>query len=131
MPTLKKMLKISEREFEILVNEGLEKIPERFLLLLENVAIVIQDEPNAEQLRKLKIENGYELFGLYEGVPKTKRGPSYGQVLPDKITVFKNPILRYASNFEEIKELVTQTVKHEIAHHLGSDEFGAKKAEKK
>ncbi|PJE60084.1 MAG: hypothetical protein COU85_00150 [Candidatus Portnoybacteria bacterium CG10_big_fil_rev_8_21_14_0_10_44_7] len=125
------MLKISQADFGELVNAGIAQIPERFLRRLENVAIVILVEPTARQLKKLCLGSEYELFGLYEGVPQTRRGPGYGQVLPDKITIFKNPILRSARNQAQIKEIVRETVWHEIAHHFGSDERGAGKAAKK
>jgi len=68
------------------------------------------------------------IFGLYEGVPQTKRW-HYGQVLPDKITIFKKPIERIARSENEIKEIVKNTVWHEIAHHFGLDEKRVKEAE--
>ena len=127
-------------KFEKLVNEGIKAIPKEFLEKLENVDIVVEETPVPEQLRKLKIEKGSFLFGLYEGVPQTKRW-GYGQVLPDKITIFKNPIEKIARGSEKeakrtssllhlhpatresvIKEIVRDTVWHEIAHHFGLDE---------
>ena len=114
--------------FEKLVDEGIEAIPKRFLEKLENVDIVVEEEPTPEQLRKLKIRSGFILFGLYEGVPKTKRW-GYGQVLPDKITIFKNPIEAAARSEEEIKQIVSNTVWHEIAHHFGMNEGMVRKAE--
>lgn len=114
--------------FEELVNEGIEAIPKEFLEKLENVEIIVEEEPTTEQLRKLKIRRGFFLFGLYEGVPKTKRW-GYSQVLPDKITIFKNPIEKGARSEEEIKKIVRDTVWHEIAHHFGMDEKRVKEAE--
>jgi len=114
--------------FEELVNEGIEAIPKKFLEKLENVDIVIEETPAPEQLRKLKIRKGVFLFGLYEGVPQTKRW-GYGQVLPDKITIFKNPIEKVARSEEEIKKIVRDTVWHEIAHHFGMDEKRVREAE--
>ena len=115
--------------FEKLVREGIELIPKKFLAQLENVAIVIEDEPGEEQLKKLKLGKGFSLFGLYEGVPQTKRGPHYGMTLPDKITIFQKPIEQFAKSAEEIREIVKNTVWHEIAHHFGSNEEEIKKAE--
>lgn len=115
--------------FERLVKEGIEAIPEKFLKKLENVEIIIEDEPTPYQLRKLKIGRGMVLFGLYEGVPQTKR-LNYGQVLPDKITIFKNSIEQYARSPEAIKEIVRNTVWHEIAHHFGMDEKRVRDVEK-
>ncbi len=118
-------------EFEKLVQAGIELIPEKFLAKLKNVAVLVDDEPTQEQLEKVKIGKGVSLFGLYEGVPLTKRGPHYGMVLPDKITIFQGPIERLAVSEQEIMEIVKNTVWHEIAHHFGSDEKGAKKSERK
>lgn len=113
---------MTREEFEKLVNEGISAIPEKFLKRLENVDIVIEERPTNDQLKKVNIQNPFCLFGLYEGIPKTKRGSSYGMVLPDKITIFKEAIERSARNEEEIKEIVKNTVWHEIAHHFGMNE---------
>ncbi len=122
---------MNKKDFEKLVEQGIELIPKEFLTKLENVAIVIENEPSHEQLKKMKIGNGYLLLGLYEGVPQTKRGPHYGMVLPDKITIFQKPIEEIANSDEEIKQLVKNTVWHEIAHHFGSDEERVRKAERR
>jgi len=114
--------------FEKLVNEGIKDIPQKFLDKLDNVGIVIEDNPTPEQLKKLKVRKNYFLFGLYEGIPKTKRW-GYADVLPDKITIFKNPIEQAAQTEEEIKRLVKDTVWHEIAHHFGMDEQEVREAE--
>ncbi len=115
-------------KFEQLVNEGIKDIPQKFLDKLDNVGIVIEDNPTPEQLKKLKIRKNYVLFGLYEGIPKTKRW-GYADVLPDKITIFKNPIEQSAQTEGEIKKIVKETVWHEIAHHFGMDEKEVREAE--
>lgn len=112
---------MTNEEFEKLVKEGIEAIPKKFLKKLNNVDIVIEDFPTSEQLAKLKIKKDSLLFGLYEGIPQTKRW-GYSQVLPDKITIFKKSIEKVARSKEEIKEIVKNTVWHEIAHHFGLDE---------
>lgn len=117
-------------EFEKLVNEGLAQIPAKFIKKLENVAIVIEEEPNESQINKSKLKKDNLLFGLYEGVPQTKRG-TYYSAIPDKITIFKNQIEQYARSDEEIKKIVKNTVWHEIAHHYGFDEEELRKIEKK
>jgi predicted Zn-dependent protease with MMP-like domain len=117
--------------FEKLVEEGIALISQKFLRKLENVAIVVDEEPSEEQLRKLKLGKGYSLFGLYEGVPQIKRGPHYGMTLPDKITIFQKPIEQIAHSDEEIRQIVRDTVWHEIAHHFGSDERRVREAEGK
>ncbi len=117
------------KRFEKLVNEGIKAIPQKFLEKLDNVDIVIEDELSPEQLRKLKTRKGL-ILGLYEGIPQTKRG-HYGQVLPDKITIFKRPIERVARSEEEIKKIVKNTIWHEIGHHFGMDEKKVKEIESK
>lgn len=117
-------------DFEELVSEAIDSIPEKFSKLLENIAIVIEDEPDVEQAKKLKLGRGYLLFGLYEGVPQTKRGPHYGMTLPDKITIFQKQIEQAAGSPEAIKQIVRETIWHEIAHHFGSDEKRVREAEK-
>lgn len=125
------MQKLSRSEFEKIVNEGINSIPENFLEKMNNVAIIIESEPTASQLRKLKIRPGWTLFGLYEGVPQAARGNNYSAVLPDKITIFQRPIENAARNEKEIREIVKNTVWHEIAHHFGMDEQRVRQAEKK
>ena len=116
-------------KFEKLVSEGIDAIDEKFLKKLKNVEIVIEDDPTPQQLEKLRLR-GALLFGLYEGIPQTKR-EQYGQVLPDKITIFKNPIERVFQNPQDIKKAVADTVWHEIAHHFGMDEKQVRQAEQK
>ncbi|MFH0828852.1 MAG: metallopeptidase family protein [Candidatus Kerfeldbacteria bacterium] len=114
--------------FEHLVGESLIDIPEKFRALLENIAIVVQDEPTPEQLRKTGLHAGSLLLGLYEGVPKTGR---YGQtpILPDKITIFQRSIEVVARTPEAISEEVRKTVWHEIGHHFGLSEHAVRKAQ--
>ncbi len=114
---------MKREEFEKLVEEGIGAIPKKFRKKLDNVAIVIDDEPTNEQLRKSGVPVGFTLFGLYEGVPQT-RGGNYGMVLPDKITIFQKPIEGCASSDSAICKIVKNTVWHEIAHHFG---FGERK----
>jgi len=103
-------------EFEDLVSQGIARIPENFLKKLENVAIVVEEEPSPEQIKKIMTEKNSLLFGLYEGVPQTKRG-AYYSALPDKISIFKNPIEQYAQTPEEIKEIVK---KYRLARNCAS-----------
>lgn len=88
--------------------------------MLDNVEIVVEDEPTTEQLGSH--EDGDELFGLYEGTPLTARGSDYSLVLPDKITIFRRPIERACSTPEEMADEVRVTVIHELAHHFGIEE---------
>ena len=116
-------------DFQKIVDEGIKDIPARFLEKLDNVEIVVEAEPNPKQLKELKIGKGYFLFGLYQGIPKTERWGTYAQVLPDKITIFKNSIEQAARSEEEIKKIVKETVWHEIAHHFGMDEKRVRETE--
>ena len=118
---------MTDERFEQLVSEGIDTIPEKFIKRLDNVAIVIADEPTREQLMKNHIAAGSTLLGLYEGIPLTHRGEFYGsgEVLPDKITIFKNPLLSMAGHDEQaLKEAVRDTVWHEIAHYFGYSDEG-------
>ena len=112
-------LDISDEEFEKLVAEAIDSLPSEYLDKLDNVAFTFAELPSQEQLKKSEIRAGYTLFGLYEGMPKTSRGSNYNLVLPDKITIFKRPLLEAAHNTEHLKKMVRQTVWHEVAHHFG------------
>jgi len=120
---------MTNEEFEQLVKDGIDAIDAKFLAKLKNVEIVIEDDPTPFQLEKLRLR-GALLFGLYEGIPQTKR-EGYAQVLPDKITIFKNSIEQVYSKPGDIKRAVKDTVWHEIAHHFGMDETQVRHAEQK
>ena len=113
------MVEVDNETFEDLVNEGLEAMPEKYLKELKNVAILTEDMPRPDQLRKGGVQHGWFLYGLYEGIPRTRRGNNYTFVLPDKITIFRQPLMRAARDEAHLKELVKNTVWHEIAHHFG------------
>lgn len=113
---------ITKSEFEKLVAEGVAQIPRRLRTKLDNVEIVIANRPTAGQARELKLTRRDLLLGLYEGVPQSERNYYYS-ALPDKITIFQEPITKLAQGDpEKIKELVSDTVYHEIGHHFGIDE---------
>jgi predicted Zn-dependent protease with MMP-like domain len=110
---------MDRESFERLVAQAVDDLPEEFLLRLENIDIVVEDQPTPGQMRHLGLERGETLLGLYEGVPQTVRGSHYGLVPPDKITIFQRSIeakCRYGGN---ISAEVQRVVKHEIAHHFG------------
>jgi len=111
-----------KKKFEDLISKSLKKLPYRFLNKLKNVAIIAQDEPSEFQKKQLGYSSGGCILGLYEGVPQIKR-QHYNQAAPDKITLFQKNIERAAGkNEERIKEIVQETVWHEIAHHFGMNE---------
>ncbi len=121
---------MTREAFEQLTEEAIAAIPEKFREKLNNVAIIIEPVPTQEQLKQSHVPPGASLFGLYEGIPQTKRW-NYGQVLPDKITIFQQPIEWFAKTEDDIRLLITDTVWHEIAHHFGMDEHEVRRAEKR
>lgn len=112
---------MSDDEFEKIVADGMDAIPEEFISKIKNVAVTIADFPTRQQLAKVKARPGTTLFGLYEGIPQIRRGNSYSGVLPDKITIFKVPLLCVSADEDELRARVKNTVWHEIAHHFGLD----------
>ena len=108
--------------FEKLVAEALDELPRRFRRRLRNIAVVVEIEPSQELLKDMGLWPHRTLLGLYQGVPLTERGFSYGNVLPDRITIFQKPIEAMCRTTEEIKEVVKDTVKHEIGHYFGLDD---------
>lgn len=112
---------IPDEYFAKLAGEALDSLPETFLQHVRNVAIVYADEPTLEQRTKLRLRDDQTLFGLYEGIPQTERGAGYTLVLPDKITIFKHPLVYASANEAELREHIRHTLWHEIAHHFGLD----------
>jgi predicted Zn-dependent protease with MMP-like domain len=103
--------------FEDLVAEALDTLPEDIAAKMENVEVVVEDEPPPDAVHQLG--PGRTLLGLYHGIPLTKRGIWYTSTMPDKISIYRGPIVRYARTPERIKEQVRRTVIHEIGHHFG------------
>jgi len=113
------MLELTDDEFDKLITHAMDELPQEYIRGLENVAIVQADEPTDEQKEKMKLDNNHLLLGLYEGIPLTQRGNNYTFVLPDKITLFKNSILKVVHTPEELFEEIKRTLWHEIAHYYG------------
>ena len=99
--------------FEDLVAQALDLVPEELARLVDNVVVVVEDEPPA---------GDPDLLGLYEGTPLTERGSWYSGVLPDRITIYRQPTLRICDTPGDVVEEVTITVVHEIAHHFGIED---------
>lgn len=114
------MLEVTDEQFADIIDAAYEALPKAHMQAIKNVAIVYADEPTDEQRVALKLQCNETLFGLYEGVPLTQRS---GQTNfpPDKITIFKHPILQYTHSFEELKEQIRHTLWHEVAHYFGLD----------
>ena len=111
---------MDRRHFERIVDEALQGLPPAFADRLENVAVVIRDEPTEEDLREAELSPNDELFGLYVGVPLTDRA-EYHMVLPDRILLFQGPHERHFEE-DELLEQIQRTVVHEVAHYFGIDD---------
>ncbi len=116
-------------EFEKLVEEAIEELPKEVKERMENVAICVEKRPTGIINKDEGFWEKRSLLGLYEGVPQGVWGRGFGDHLPDKITIFKEPIERVSKSSEEVKETIKKTVYHEIAHHFGFDESEARKIE--
>lgn len=113
------MLELTDEAFDALITRAMNELPQRYIAGLDNVAIVMADEPTEQQKIKMKLDNQHLLLGLYEGVPLTQRGSGWSGMLPDKITLFKHSILRVARTDNELFEQIKRTLWHEIAHYYG------------
>jgi predicted Zn-dependent protease with MMP-like domain len=123
-------MEVTLKEFEELISEAVNNLPENFKEKMENIAIAIEDLPSQELLIEMKIKSPYGLLGLYRGVPYPRRGIWYRNVLPDKIIIFKKPIEVRCRNREDIKESVRKVVIHEIGHYFGLNEADLRKIER-
>ncbi|MGA8809974.1 MAG: metallopeptidase family protein [Thermoanaerobaculia bacterium] len=113
---------VNPAEFERLVEEALDSLPERFASLLDNVVVVVEEEPSASDLDVLH-DDGHdhghgELLGLYRGTPMTRR--SYDSFrMPDQIAIFRGPILRVSRTRDDAHRQIRETVIHELGHYFG------------
>lgn len=118
-------MRVSREQFEELVAGALDGLPEDFASLLDNVAVVVEEEPSDELLSEMGFDlddpDRDELFGLYQGVPLDDRGSAYSQ-LPDRVTIYRGPILRCCESRREVMREVRDTVVHELGHHFGLED---------
>lgn len=115
------MIEITNEQFESLIGEALDSLPEKYVArLLQDVAVTWAEDPTAEQRVQLKLHPNETLFGLYEGVALPRRNGNTN-LLPDKITIFKGPILAYCHDQTELREQIRHTLWHEMAHYFGLD----------
>jgi predicted Zn-dependent protease with MMP-like domain len=117
-------MRVPPEEFEALVEQALDGLPEEFAELLENVVVMVEEEPDPEDLEALGLEPlaaGEELFGLYQGIPQDARDTQY-MGLPDRVVIYRGPILRACDNRRQVIREVRDTVVHELGHHFGLDE---------
>ena len=116
-------MKLSRREFEEVVVLALKRLPKFFRKKMKNVDVVVEDRASRELLSEMGLRSPFELLGLYQGVPLDRRGFYYGNVLPDKITLFQIPIESMCQIREELEDKVREVVIHEVGHYFGlSDE---------
>jgi predicted Zn-dependent protease with MMP-like domain len=115
-------MKLTRREFEEVVVSSLKRLPKYFKKKMENVDVVVEDRASQETLSEMGLRSPFELLGLYQGVPLSRRGFYYGNVLPDKITLFQIPIESICKTREEIEEKAREVVIHEVGHYFGLDD---------
>jgi predicted Zn-dependent protease with MMP-like domain len=120
---------VTRRQFEQLVERALRRLPRRFRERLENVAVVVEDWPDEDTLAELGIEPPDTLYGLYRGVDLTHRDSTYGNVLPDTITIYQGPIEEDCADEEAMAEVVRETVMHELGHYFGLDDAALERLE--
>ena len=114
-------MNISDEDFAALISRAMDELPEQYMRGLDNVVITYEDEPSPEQRQEMQLRAYESLFGLYQGIPLTKRGAGYNLVLPDKITIFKFPMLEHTHDDVSLYKQVKHTLWHEIAHYYGLD----------
>lgn len=113
------MNEFSDEQFDNLISRAMDELPQEYIRGLVNVAIVMADEPSPEQREKIKLRHDSLLLGLYEGVPLVYRTGNESGLLPDKITLFKYPILAVSRDEAGLFEQIKRTLWHEIAHYYG------------
>ena len=123
-------MKLSRKEFEGLVVLVLKRLPKFFKKKMKNVDVVVEDRASQDLLSEMGLQSPFELLGLYQGVPLDRRGFYYGNVLPDKITLFQLPIESLCKTNEEIEEKVREVVIHEVGHYFGLDDQRLRELEK-
>lgn len=107
--------------FRRLVERALDEIPDELADRMDNVVILLRNQPTAEELETLGLSPRHTLLGLYVGRPLTSRG-WYGETLPDRIMIYQQPIESICRSEDEVVEQVRETVLHEVAHHFGIDD---------
>jgi len=108
--------------FERAVGEAIDELPKDVLRQIANVAFVVEELPDEETLEMTEVDDPAELFGFYHGIPLTERTSGYGMVLPDKISIYRQSIQQSCRNDDEVREMIRETVRHEIAHYFGIDD---------
>jgi predicted Zn-dependent protease with MMP-like domain len=118
-------MRLSIDEAEELVAQALDELPEEFFQLLDNVAVVVEEEPSRDDLESVGMDpddEDDELFGIYQGLALTERDSYYGGMLPDRVAIFVGPIRRCCTTRREAIDEIKKTVIHELGHHFGMEE---------
>jgi predicted Zn-dependent protease with MMP-like domain len=113
---------MTRKQFEAVVERALLRLPRAFKEKLANIIVVVEDWPDDETLEEMGIEPPDTLYGLYRGVDLTQRDSTYGNVLPDTVTIYQGPIEEDCESEEEMAEVIRDTVVHEIGHYFGLDD---------
>jgi predicted Zn-dependent protease with MMP-like domain len=122
---------MDKEKFERLVEEALTDLPKEFKKLIDNVVVMVEEEAPPEVYRQTGAHPFSRILGTYHGIPYTHRGPYYGNIPPDVITIYQKPIEEICVTGEEIKEQVKKTVLHEIWHYFGRTDREIEELEKK
>jgi len=113
---------MTRKQFEGVAERALRRLPRAFKEKLANIVVVVEDWPDDETLEEMEIEPPDTLYGLYRGVDFTHRDSTYGNVLPDTVTIYQGPIEEDCETEEEMAEVIRDTVVHEIGHYFGLDD---------
>ena len=113
---------MTRAEFERLVAEAVDLIPKRFRREMKNLALVVEDAPSAELLEEMEIEPPDSLYGLYHGTPLPERTWGFGNNLPDRITIYQQPIEEDSDDEDEMRKVIGETLIHEVGHYFGMSE---------
>ena len=113
---------MTRAQFERLVAEAVTLIPKRFRREMQNLALIVEDEPSPQLLAEMEIEAPDSLYGLYQGTPLPERSSGYGNHLPDVITIFQRPIEEDCDDEDEVRAVVGETLIHEVGHYFGLSE---------
>ena len=113
---------MTRQRFQQLVTEAVALIPKRFRREMNNLALVVEDEPSAELLEEMEIDPPDSLYGLYQGTPLPERTWGFGNALPDRITIYQRPIEEDCDDEDEMRAVIGETLIHEVGHYFGMSE---------
>jgi predicted Zn-dependent protease with MMP-like domain len=122
---------MTRAQFERLVAEAVTLIPTRFRREMQNLALIVEDEPSRQLLTEMEIEPPDSLYGLYQGTPLPERSSGYGNHLPDVITIFQRPIEEDCDDEDDVRAVIGETLIHEIGHYFGMSEEQIEEIEEK